>query len=210
ESVARIRRTIDEARRLIDELIEVARTGIGQLPIERTEVDLLEAAREMVEEHRATAEAKGLALELRLPEALPPTESDATRIRQVLGNLLSNAVKYTSRGRITVAVTVRQDDGAPRTGRCIAVHVSDTGPGIPREKQHLLFQECQRIEPGVERGAGLGLAMSQRIAQALGGAITVQSEAGKGSTFTFWIPLDGAGAARFARPETGWPRGRAR
>lgn len=210
ESVARIRRTIDEARRLIDELIEVARTGIGQLPIERTEVDLLEAAREMVEEHRATAEAKGLALELRLPEALPPTESDATRIRQVLGNLLSNAVKYTSRGRITVAVTVRQDDGAPRPGRWIAVDVSDTGPGIPREKQHLLFQEYQRIEPGVERGAGLGLAMSQRIAQALGGAITVQSEAGKGSTFTFWIPLDGAGAARFARPETGWPRGRAR
>jgi signal transduction histidine kinase len=68
------------------------------------------------------------------------------------------------------------------------VDVADTGPGIPRDKQHLLFREFSRLEPGTKHGAGLGLAISQKLAHALGGEITLQSEEGQGSTFTLWLP----------------------
>jgi signal transduction histidine kinase len=72
--------------------------------------------------------------------------------------------------------------------------VSDTGRGIPPDKQRLLFLEFTRFDPGAAQGAGIGLAISQRIAQALGGAITVESEVGAGSTFALWLPLVPVGA----------------
>jgi signal transduction histidine kinase len=112
------------------------------------------------------------------------------RIRQILGNLVSNAVKYTDRGGITVRVAVREGGKAPGPGRWIAVDVSDTGPGIPEERQKLLFRELSPLERGARPGAGIGLAISQRIARALGGQITVESAVGKGSTFTLWLPVE--------------------
>jgi signal transduction histidine kinase len=147
-----------------------------------------DAVRELGEEYRAQAEAKGLTLEMELPEELPVIESDATRVRQILGNLFSNAVKYTDQGHVRVAVELRSGGGARRPGEWIATDVRDTGPGIPQEKQRLLFQEFTRLDPGEKKGAGVGLAISQRIAHALGGEITAASEADRGSTFTLWLP----------------------
>ena len=109
---------------------------------------------------------------------------DAIRIRQILGNLVINAIKYaTTDGPITVAVR-REEGDHPR----IHFSVSDCGPGIPEEKQHLLFEEFQRLHTGRKEGSGLGLAISRRIARVLGGDVIVDSAAGRGSTFTLWIP----------------------
>src|SRR5262249_30103034 len=111
--------------------------------------------------------------------------------RQILGNLLSNAIKYTDEGSVRVRVESASWDGGRRA---LAVRVSDTGPGIPSEKRHLLFQEFGRLSRDRE-GMGLGLAISCRLAHALGGDLTAESDAGRGSTFTLWLPLDRASRA---------------
>ena len=79
---------------------------------------------------------------------------------------------------------------APGPGRWVTLTVADTGIGIARDQQHLLFREFSRIAPGAGPGIGLGLAISQRVASALGGCIMVRSEAGQGATFTLWLPAD--------------------
>jgi PAS domain S-box-containing protein len=189
EHVTRARRAIGNSLSLIEDLLELARAEAGQIEIEWVPVDVRDAVRELAEEYRAQAETRGLALEVELPEALPVIESDATRVRQILGNLFSNAVKYTDEGEVRAFVELRSGDGAHgKAGEWIAAAVVDTGPGIPAEKHRLLFQEFTRLDPGEKKGAGVGLAISQRIAHALGGEITAESEAGAGSTFTLWLP----------------------
>jgi signal transduction histidine kinase len=191
ETVERIRRSIDTALDLIDDVLELARAEAGQLPIEREAVDLRALITEVIETFRASAEEEGLALSVEVPDVVPLIESDASRIRQILGNLLSNAVKYTpAGGRITVRQE-RREDGSPGPGSWFAIAVTDTGPGIPPEAQRRLFQEFYRVEPRGAGGAGLGLAISQQIAQLLEGRITVKSEVGRGSTFTLWLPVHG-------------------
>jgi signal transduction histidine kinase len=148
-------------------------------------MDLCEVAREAAEEYRAQAEAKGLTMRVEISEDACITSSDAGRVRQVLGNLISNAVKYTAMGAVTVRVL-------RPTAERVTVEVSDTGKGIPKEKHRHVFEEFVRLDPGGAPGAGIGLAMSRRITDALGGNITVRSEIGTGSTFTLWLPVDAA------------------
>jgi PAS domain S-box-containing protein len=190
DSVAKARRSIGSALRLIEDLLELARAEAGEVTISDEATDIREVARAAADAHRATAEAKGLDLKIDLPASLPPIRSDPIRIRQVLGNLLSNAVKYTDAGQVTVRVDLRDGLPAPGPGRWLAVAVADTGPGIPEDQQRFLFQEFRRVRPADDqKGAGIGLPISRRIAHALGGEITVESEIGKGSTFTLWLPL---------------------
>jgi PAS domain S-box-containing protein len=202
EGVARARNALHGALELIDDILAFARAQTGDIEVTPVPTDMAMLARTVAEGYQAQAAAKGLTLATDLPATLPTIESDPDRIRQILGNLLSNAVKYTEHGGILVTATVCEGTaecgslgGPPATGRWIAVAVSDTGPGIPRERQHLLFQEFSRLAPkGAARGAGIGLFISQRMARALGGEITLMSEAGKGSTFTLWLPAGLPGA----------------
>src|SRR5690606_37694407 len=159
--------------------------------LEYAVTDVRGAVRDVAEEYRAAAETKGLALDVELPEELPLIRTDPDRVRQVLGNLLSNAVKYTERGSIRVRVAVRSGPPAPGPDGWVAVDVADTGPGIPEDKQEAVFGEFTRLEPGTDRGTGLGLAISRHLVRALGGDITLRSEAGRGATFTLWLPHDG-------------------
>jgi signal transduction histidine kinase len=189
-SVAKVRRSIGSALRLIEDLLELARAEAGEVTISDEATDIREVARAAADAHRATAEAKGLDLKIDLPASLPSIRSDPIRIRQILGNLLSNAVKYTSTGQVTVRADLREGPPAPGPGRWLAVAVADTGPGIPEDQQRFLFQEFRRFRPADDqKGAGIGLPISRRIAHALGGEITVESEVGRGSTFTLWLPL---------------------
>lgn len=197
EGVARARRAIGDALHLIGDLLSIARAEAGTIEIERVPMDLLATLRSAAEYAQVRAATKGLTLEVLLPGELPTIESDPDRIRQVLGNLLSNAVKYTERGGITITAELREGEAergrgeAPAPGRWIAIAVTDTGPGIPEEQQRLIFREFGRLEvEGGEEGQGIGLFIARRIAQALGGEITVQSEVGRGSTFTLWLPLE--------------------
>ncbi|HET7564508.1 MAG TPA: GAF domain-containing sensor histidine kinase [Gemmatimonadaceae bacterium] len=189
DGVHRARNLIHTALDLISDLLDLARAEAGQIDIHPQPVDVRDSVRELAGLYQAQAEAKRLSLDAHIPDDFPVTQSDASRIRQILGNLISNAVKYTDAGGIRVVLDIRSGDDAPGHGRWITVDVSDTGPGIPREMQSHIFQEFMRLQSNGEGGAGVGLAISQRIAHALGGAITVQSEPGAGSTFTLWIPL---------------------
>lgn len=188
QSIERIRRSIQASLHLINELLELARAESGQLELERVPTDIAELAREAAEDFRAQADAAGLTLDVQLHESIS-THTDPARVRQILSNLLSNAVKYTPHGGIDVRADVRVKDATRTSAACIAIDVIDTGPGIAPDKTEVIFQEFSRLDPAAQHGAGVGLAISRRIARILGGDITVQSEVGRGSTFTLWLPL---------------------
>lgn len=189
EQVGRARRAVHSSLDLIADLLDLARAEAGELDVDWGAVDVRDAARDLGEEYRAQAERKGLTMSITVPDEMPVIRSDPARVRQVLGNLFSNAVKYTAEGEVRVEVELRTAHGPAHPGDWIATEVRDTGPGLPADEQRLLFQEFSRLDPGGgARGAGVGLAISQRIAHALGGEITVESEPGQGSAFTFWLP----------------------
>ena len=191
ESVRRVRRSIGAALGLIGYLLDLARAEAGQLEIHRDILDLGATAREVSEDFRAEADSKqlSLALDETGPESLTVC-SDHARVRQVLSNLVSNAVKYTKPGgNIRIRVEPRPKPGA-ENGEWIAIDVADNGPGVAPEQQPRLFDEFARFDPGAAQGSGIGLAISERVARALEGAITVVSEVGVGSTFTLWLPAN--------------------
>ncbi len=190
ESVGRVRRALGSALSLIDDLVELARAEAGQLEVATQQLDPGAVAREIAAEYRAQAEAAGLALTQELPAQPLTVRSDGRRVRQVLGNLLSNAVKYTpDGGRIGVRVGTRASDRLHR-GDWVTIDVWDTGPGIPPERGQRIFEEFTRLEPARTPGAGLGLAISRRVARAIGGDLTYESQPGEGSTFTLWLPRE--------------------
>jgi signal transduction histidine kinase len=195
ESIGRVRRSIKSALNLIAQLLDIARAEAGQLEIERKSVDLAEVTSEIVDEFRAEAAAKQMSLTLENPDGESPTslvvESDPSRVKQILANLLSNALKYAGPERqVLVRATATSGDDAPGSGNWAAITVADNGPGIPFEKQNMLFREFTRFNPDAAHGSGIGLSISQRVARALDGAITVKSQPGVGSAFTLWLPAD--------------------
>ncbi|HEX2094928.1 MAG TPA: ATP-binding protein [Longimicrobiaceae bacterium] len=198
DKVERIRRSIGTALDLIHDLLELSRAESGQIEIRCVPMDVGRMVQEVAEEYRASAEAKGLQLEIAPMVQKYEVQSDPTRLRQILGNLLSNAVKYTPSGAVRVSIVWRD---RPRGGELLkwyGVQVADTGLGIPAGKKEHIFQEFTRLEPGAAQGVGLGLAISRRVARLLGGDITVRSVPGEGSAFTLWIPLRGAGCPEVA------------
>ncbi len=202
EGLARSRQSIRSALELIQELVELARTEAGEIRLDIASLDVRDLVRATTDEYRAQAQAADLELVAETDEPLTIVSSDRTRIAQILGNLISNALKYTPPGG-RVTVRARRAVGPPpgmagRGGRggWVRIDVTDTGPGIPADKQAEIFEEFIRLDPATAGGAGLGLPISRRIARVLHGDVTVDSEPGRGSTFTLWLPvaIDGARA----------------
>lgn len=189
ESIARMRRSIRDALGLIDDLHELARAETGHLALTPESVDLPELVRDIVEEYDAGARSKGLSLTTIVATELPVIHTTRARVRQIVANLLSNAIKYTESGAVTVRMAHSPRGPLGDEGDWVTIEVSDTGHGIPPEKIDVIFEEFRRIGSGDQTGAGLGLAISSSLAQALGGQITVTSEIGRGSTFTLWLPV---------------------
>jgi PAS domain S-box-containing protein len=189
ESIERARHSIRSALDLVTQALDMARAEAGELLVNRMSTDVRVVIFEIAEEFRAQATTARLSLALELPPSLPEIESDPARIRQVLANLLSNAVKYTpGGGSITIRADACASPAAPRPGEWVVVDVIDTGKGIAADQQPHLFEEFARFEPDAAEGAGIGLAISQRVAQALGGVIRVDSRLDAGSTFSLWLP----------------------
>jgi signal transduction histidine kinase len=189
ESVQRIRRSIRRALDLIDDLHELARAETGTISLRNELVDVGDLVRASGEEYRAAAYSAGLPLTVDVAEDLPLVESDSIRVRQIVGNLISNAIKYTRSGAVTLRVR-KYPAVVIRKGRLsVDIEVTDTGLGIPPDKHEQIFEEFSRLDASDRPGAGLGLAISKRLAEALGGQIMVNSEVGCGSTFTFRIPV---------------------
>lgn len=195
DSVLRIRHSIGSALGLIQDLIELAHAETGQLDIRSEHVDAGDVAREAVAEYGAQAGARNITLELEVGGPVPAIRSDRSRVRQILGNLIANAVKYTPPGgRVTVSVAARPRPGALNGGDWVGIAVADTGPGIPAARQKEIFREFIRLNPLDGGGAGVGLAISHRIAKLLGADLVADSRVGHGSTFTLWLPVDRPGA----------------
>jgi signal transduction histidine kinase len=174
----------DRLETLIGDLLDTARIEMGRIELKPTPLDLIPLIREVARALRPQIARKGQRLTLELAEALPAVLADADRIRQILTNLLSNALKYTpSGGRITI--TAREGAGGVR------VAVQDTGIGLaPEEQAHLFtpfFRARHETTPRAG-GTGLGLAITRALVELHGGAITVTSVPGQGSTFSFMLP----------------------
>jgi signal transduction histidine kinase len=170
---------------LIDDLQELSLFDAGQLKINAQPEDITRVIKEAAAAIQPKAAAKGLTLTTDLPETISPVNIDSHRIKQVLYNLLDNAVAHTGKGgEITLAV---QEKNA-----MVYVSVADTGEGIPAEELPMIFERFYRVDKSRTRatgGSGLGLTIVKRLVEAHGGTITVESHIGKGSTFTFSLPI---------------------
>jgi PAS domain S-box-containing protein len=171
--------------RLIEQLLDLEQLESGQAVLSKSLGSIPALIVEAVEEIHPIAEGKGHVLNFALPASdLPQVEMDADMIRRVLINLLENAVKYSRPGGGKISVSARHGEGT------VTVSVSDNGPGIaPRHQEHI-FDKFARIQQGGRpKGLGLGLAFCRLAVEAHGGRIWVESDTGKGATFSFTLPL---------------------
>jgi len=169
----------------IDELLDLARGEVGMLHLNQESIDSGQLLRSIVGSVRPLARKNGHTLRTELPRSLPVIPADEDRLRQVVLNLLNNAFKFTPAGG---SITVK----ARKNKAYLVVEVQDTGRGISKEEQRRLFEPYQQLEEERTRlsGLGLGLSLSKKLVELHGGQIWVQSEKGKGSTFSFSIPLE--------------------
>jgi signal transduction histidine kinase len=182
-------RSLDEEAgllsRLVDDLQELSLAEAGKLKLACQAEDISELINQAIAAVRAKAEAKGIAVTTDLPDKLPSVNIDSYQISQVLRNLLDNAVVHTAKGD-SITVTAEQ------RGKWVEVAVTDTGEGIPTEDLPHIFERFYRVDKSRARatgGSGLGLTIAKRLVEAHGGRIEAQSELGKGSRFTFTIPI---------------------
>jgi signal transduction histidine kinase len=172
---------------IVDDVLDLSRIEAHVVPVTTETFDAEALARELVDSVTPDATAKGLSLSVHGPEHDAILETDPDKVEQILLNLITNAVKYTDTGGVTIRIR--------RPGHSmIAFDVIDTGPGIPDELKEQVFEEFMQGDEHRE-GTGLGLAISRRLAELLGGTITLASQVGEGSTFTLLLP---EGAPRHA------------
>ncbi|HWN66797.1 MAG TPA: response regulator, partial [Haliangium sp.] len=179
---------------LINEILDLAKIESGTMAINVSEVPFGKLQDYVDRLFRQVANEKGLTFTIELAADLPQSlRTDEQRLGQVLRNLLSNAFKFTEHGHVKLSignvppVPGQSDSDDP----WVAFSVSDTGIGIPKDKQKIIFEAFQQVEGGTSRrfgGTGLGLSISREIAELLGGEITVESEPRRGSTFTLFLP----------------------
>mgnify|MGYP005844077899 CR=1 FL=1 len=182
--------------RLVSDLRELSLAEAGQLKLQKEPTDLAEVVRKAVSKYRPEADEKGINLGLEVAGQIPVVNVDPQRISQVIGNLLSNAVRHTGAGG-DVCVSVRLSDGAkPAFGRrdsLVLVSVADTGGGIPAEELPFVFERFYRLDKSRSRssgGSGIGLAIVKHLVEAHCGQVWAESEVGKGSIFSFSLPLN--------------------
>jgi signal transduction histidine kinase len=169
---------------LINDVLDLSKIEAGQLVLELSDYCVQDIAQTVRSTLEPLAADKKLGFKLELSSQLPPGRGDGRRLTQVLINLVGNAIKFTDSGE--VAIRAEANNGS------FYVSVRDTGPGISAADQSKLFQEFQQADNAITRkkgGSGLGLAISKRIIEMHGGRILVESQPGKGSTFTFTLPV---------------------
>lgn len=208
--VDRIAASAGHLRHLVDQILDIAKMAAGRMEMHPEPVDLRPFVIDVASEFEALIAERGLNLSLAIGGSLPRVRTDPTHLRQIIVNLLGNAVKYTPTGGIAVRARVVDERGsgrvvgspsslgAPQGGLVwVALQIADSGIGIASGDLARVFEEFEQVNAGprgdsMQRGTGLGLPISRRLARLLGGDITVESEPGKGSTFMVWIPVDAA------------------
>lgn len=179
---------------IINDLLDFSKIEAGKLSIEKIDFDLHAAIRNVASLFEEQAAGKSLGFQVELDPGLPRfVEGDPTRLRQVLVNLVGNAFKFTTTGSVSVAVERREEDQVRGEGwNMVRFTVRDTGIGIPADALPRLFQKFEQADAGTTRrygGTGLGLAICRQLITLMGGSIGVNSQEGKGSTFSVLLPL---------------------
>jgi len=199
EQIGRIRLSAKHLLSLVNELLDLAKVEAGRLTVACAHASAGDAIASAITLIQPQAAARGLELSAETTERAPMYVGDDERVRQIMINLLSNAVKFTPPGgRISVSsrTTASPDTEARlQAGRTyVCLSVSDTGPGVPEDKQLAIFDPFVQAETGHTRtteGSGLGLTISRRLARLMGGDLTLRSVEGKGATFCLWLPAAG-------------------
>ena len=183
---------------LINEILDLSKIEAGRMELRLEEIDLMDVERTILSQFDHMAKAQKLSLQV-VSEPGAPTRivSDIQRLGQVLKNLIGNALKFTETGGVTLsfaipAAGVQLSRSGLDPEHTLAIHVTDTGIGIPQDKQKIIFEAFQQADSGDKRrfgGTGLGLSISREITALLGGEIQLTSEPGKGSTFSIYLPL---------------------
>jgi len=190
----------DDLIQLINDILDLSKIESGFISANISTVRLAEIASFVETTFKPISEARNLKFKIETDFSLPTSmETDIQRLNQILKNLLSNAFKFTEKGE--VALTIREANrnwkpGNPNlnnASKVVSYSISDTGIGIPQEKQQIIFEAFQQAEGSTSRkygGTGLGLSISRGLAELLGGTIELDSRAGQGSTFTLFLPLE--------------------
>ncbi len=197
---------------LINDILDLSKIESGTVTIEVGEMPMANLKQHMERTFRQLAADKGLDFNVEFDPKLPDTiDTDEKRLQQVVLNLLSNAFKFTSKGSVTLAVRpARKGWNAEHpelrnSAKAIEIAVTDTGIGIPEDKQKLIFEPFHQADGTTSRkygGTGLGLSISREIARLLGGQLQVRSTPGEGSTFTLYVPTETVAGAE---PVSGTP-----
>ena len=173
---------------LIDEILDLSKIEAGKMELEYASTSVNEIINDMKALFAPVAKERGVDFVINVDPTIPSQiETDKMRLEQILKNLLSNALKFTSKGSVSLNITP-----LPENTSFISFSVKDTGIGIPKEKQHLIFEAFQQADGSTRRkygGTGLGLSISRELSKLLGGEIKLTSEPGKGSEFTVYIPI---------------------
>jgi signal transduction histidine kinase/HAMP domain-containing protein len=183
---------------LINDILDLSKIESGTMVVDLGQFSFSDIVDYVNRSFRQVAQDKKLEFSINLASELPTlVETDSKRLQQILKNLLSNAFKFTEKGRVEMKVEVARDGWSPnldtlnRAEKVLAFSVTDTGIGIPLDKQKLIFEAFHQGDMATSRkygGTGLGLSISREIARLLGGEIRVHSAPGKGSTFTLYLP----------------------
>jgi PAS domain S-box-containing protein len=179
EFLRAVDQNIDRLTELINNILDLSKIEAGRLAFSKRRLSLVEIVRSVVENYRMRGGGRRIVADL---GSVPDVFADPNRVTQVIWNLLSNAVKFTADdGAITFSVEKRDS--------MVAVSVEDNGIGIASEDMPKLFQKFSQVGPQFPRGTGLGLALCKQIVELQGGTISVRSVPGRGSTFTFTLPV---------------------
>jgi PAS domain S-box-containing protein len=197
EYIETIKRNGNHLLSIINDILDIAKIEAGKMTVERIDIEPIAIAKDVASLFKAKAAAVGVELELKQNGRLPAVIlGDPVRFRQILMNLVGNAVKFTQAGRITLECEL---DGSNPLNGMLSIRVRDTGVGMTPEQLSRLFRAFEQADTTMTRrfgGTGLGLRIAKRLAELMGGSLTVTSAEGVGSTFTFTIP---AGAMQLIR-----------
>jgi PAS domain S-box-containing protein len=170
---------------LINDILDITRIEAGRMPLNLSTFRFPELVDEVMSELEPIIKRSNLVVSARMPRSLPSLKSDRQKVKQIVLNLLSNALKFTPAGSVTISATHNGKN------RFVDIAVKDTGVGIPPDDQVKVFEDFRQLDSSPARGyggTGLGLSICRRLSQMLGGTIELESEPGRGPTFTLRLP----------------------
>ncbi len=188
KSLGRIDSNARHLLALINDILDITRIEAGRMPLNVAKFAVPDLITEVMAELEPIIRRSSLSVTSRMRGRLPPIRSDRQKVKQIVLNLLSNALKFTPAGSVTISASY------DRRGETITMAVCDTGVGIAAEDQARVFEDFRQLDSSPARGyggTGLGLSICRRLASMLGGSIELESEVGKGSTFTLRLPVKG-------------------